>query len=79
MNCPECNKEVSTTVKKCPHCGYTIQRTNVKTITEKIKYSINSFSKKTKILFSVVSVLIIFIIILTVILNCFVSTKEALQ
>lgn len=24
IKCPECNKEVSDTVKKCPHCGYKI-------------------------------------------------------
>lgn len=22
VNCPECNKEVSDTAKRCPHCGY---------------------------------------------------------
>ena len=22
INCKECGKEISSTVKKCPHCGY---------------------------------------------------------
>lgn len=28
MNCPECNKEISDTVKTCPNCGYKIKRQN---------------------------------------------------
>lgn len=28
MNCPECNKEISDTVKTCPNCGYKIKRKN---------------------------------------------------
>ena len=27
INCPECNKEISDTVKTCPHCGYKIPKT----------------------------------------------------
>lgn len=27
MNCPECNKEISDTVKTCPNCGYKIKKT----------------------------------------------------
>ncbi len=26
INCPECNKEVSESVTKCPHCGYKFQK-----------------------------------------------------
>lgn len=26
INCPECGKEVSDTVKKCVHCGYKLAR-----------------------------------------------------
>lgn len=29
MNCPECNKEISDTVKTCPNCGYKIKRENL--------------------------------------------------
>jgi len=25
INCPECQKEVSETAKRCPHCGYTLK------------------------------------------------------
>ena len=28
MNCPECNKEISDTVRTCPNCGYKIKRQN---------------------------------------------------
>ena len=28
MNCPECNKEISDTVKTYPNCGYKIKRQN---------------------------------------------------
>ena len=24
--CPECNKEISDSVKKCPHCGYKLKK-----------------------------------------------------
>lgn len=30
MNCPECNKEMSDTIKKCPHCGFVIKKKKVK-------------------------------------------------
>lgn len=26
INCPECNKEISDTVKTCPNCGYKIKK-----------------------------------------------------
>lgn len=26
INCPECNKEISDSVKKCPNCGYKIKK-----------------------------------------------------
>lgn len=28
INCPECSKEISDTVKVCPHCGYKIKKIN---------------------------------------------------
>lgn len=28
IKCPECNKEISDTVKTCPNCGYKIKRQN---------------------------------------------------
>ena len=28
INCPECNREISDTVKKCPNCGYKINQHN---------------------------------------------------
>lgn len=30
IKCPECNKEMSDTVKKCPHCGYKIKNKSKK-------------------------------------------------
>ena len=38
LYCRNCGNYVEPQSGKCPHCGYTIQRTNVKTITEKIIY-----------------------------------------
>ena len=26
INCPECNKEISSTCEKCIHCGYTLNK-----------------------------------------------------
>jgi hypothetical protein len=26
INCPECNREVTSTIKRCPHCGYSIKK-----------------------------------------------------
>ncbi|MGN0609869.1 MAG: hypothetical protein ACI4J6_11730 [Oscillospiraceae bacterium] len=31
INCPECKKEISDTVRKCPNCGYTIKKFDKKT------------------------------------------------
>lgn len=30
INCPECNREISDSVKKCPHCGYKLKKNNGK-------------------------------------------------
>ncbi len=30
INCPECNKEISDTVKICPHCGYRLKKVKQK-------------------------------------------------
>ena len=38
INCKECGKEMSDTLKKCPHCGYVYKKENLKNKTiEKIK------------------------------------------
>jgi len=26
MNCPECSREISDTIKQCPHCGYSLKK-----------------------------------------------------
>ena len=36
IKCPECEKEISDTVKKCPHCGYSLKKKNNKNIIVKI-------------------------------------------
>lgn len=28
INCPECNREISDNARTCPHCGYSIRKTN---------------------------------------------------
>lgn len=30
INCPECNKEISTEATACPNCGYNIKKQNRK-------------------------------------------------
>lgn len=37
INCPECNKEISDTVKKCPHCGIKIKGYKKKSMSLKTK------------------------------------------
>lgn len=32
IKCPECEKEISDTIKKCPNCGYKIKKTSKKAI-----------------------------------------------
>lgn len=31
IKCPECNKEISSAAKACPHCGYPINNNDIKT------------------------------------------------
>ncbi len=45
MNCPECNKEMSDTIKKCPHCGFVIKKKKVKKEKKDIKEKVNLKSK----------------------------------
>jgi predicted PurR-regulated permease PerM len=35
INCPECNKEISSVVKDCPHCGFPISQKLVKRFNKK--------------------------------------------
>lgn len=60
IKCPECKKEISDTVKKCPHCGFKIKN-NID-----VKEIINKLIHNKKMLYSIIGVLlvIIFIIIL---------------
>lgn len=32
IKCPECNKEISNTAKKCPNCGYSLSTKSIKNI-----------------------------------------------
>lgn len=41
IKCPECNHEISDTVKNCPHCGYNINGINEKNISHKIPLAIS--------------------------------------
>ena len=68
INCPECDKEISDTIKKCPHCGFKIKKieteqsifSNAKNM---IVESIPTDKKKRNILFSVIGAIAIIIIV----------------
>lgn len=47
MNCPECNKEMSDTIKKCPHCGFVIKKKKVKKEKKDNKEKLNFKGKLT--------------------------------
>ncbi|MBE6151282.1 MAG: zinc ribbon domain-containing protein [Firmicutes bacterium] len=53
IKCPECKKDVSSTINKCPHCGYKI----------KDNFNLKKILLKNKILFIVVMIFILIIII----------------
>lgn len=53
IKCPECGKEISDTVKSCPHCGYKIKISKTKNSRMRIMYAI------------IVIILVIGIIVLT--------------
>ena len=61
IECPECNKQVSETVKTCPHCGYKLNAKKAK-------------HRNKVVTWSIVSVLIIF---LAIGLSLYVSNERA--
>ncbi len=73
VNCPECQKEISDTVKKCPQCGYTLKSNNKK-IEFNYKNIIENF--KTKKSYKIAgTIILILILLLTTIV--FISNKES--
>ncbi|MCM1187406.1 MAG: zinc ribbon domain-containing protein [Lachnoclostridium sp.] len=59
IRCPECNKEISDTVKKCPHCGYNIKKHFQNT---------NPKKRNVKIFAVIIVVLLCFAVILGILL-----------
>ncbi len=39
INCPECNKEISTKAMSCPNCGYTLVEPVVQPVVQKSERS----------------------------------------
>ena len=39
MNCPECKKEISSTCKSCPHCGFPVAAAKTAELSKAIKAS----------------------------------------
>ncbi len=70
VNCPECQKEISDTVKKCPQCGFKQNKQNKKDKKEKTKKKskIIEFIKKYKkqIIIGIIALLVILLAI-----NCY--------
>lgn len=54
--CPECNKEISNSVKKCPHCGYKIKMKQKK---PKKEPRILTTTKRKKVFVVVISIIIL--------------------
>lgn len=79
MNCPECNKVMSDTIKKCPHCGFVIKKKKVekekvaKEKNNKLKDKILNLLKNKKFwigfLIFVIVVFVIFLILSTIQIN----------
>lgn len=42
INCPECSKEISDTVARCPHCGYKIKRKKGKKVLKILGITVGS-------------------------------------
>lgn len=57
IKCPECKKEFSNTINKCPHCGYKIKSS------VDVRGIINKIVSNKKILFSIIGVLLVVITI----------------
>lgn len=68
IKCLECKKEISDTLKKCPHCGYKVKKdTDIKLILNKI-----TSNKKLLLIISGV----ILVIIIAICINSFTGVKE---
>ena len=57
INCPECNKEISDSVKKCPACGYKIKKHKGQKEARILKTS------KQKILFKIILIIVIIVLL----------------
>ena len=60
INCPECNKEISSLAKACPHCGcpiYTEPETNLNNTTPPRKKKRGSALKITLLILAIVLIL----------------------
>lgn len=57
INCPECNKEISDSVKKCPACGYKIKKHKGQKEPRILKTS------KQKILFKIILIIVIIVLL----------------
>ena len=58
INCPECNKEISDSARKCPHCGYPLKE-EVEVVYEKKK----GFWSAGRLAVSIISFVLAFFII----------------
>lgn len=68
IKCSECNKEISDTVKRCPHCGFKMKSSF------DFKGLINKIVSNKKILFSIIGVLLVIVIIVCI--SMFTGVKE---
>lgn len=64
INCPECNKEISDTVKACPHCGYSFGENTLQSSENITKNEINNISSKNKSSKKVIIPIIIIIVLI---------------
>lgn len=66
IKCPECRKEISDTIKSCPHCGFKMKTSKNNKILEKVKSN-----KKIQIILGII--LLIIVLVFIIVMNL---TKE---
>lgn len=67
IKCPECKKEISDTVKKCPHCGFKIKNNiDVKEIVNRVNFKeiLDKLMHNKKMLYSIIGILLVIIFII---------------
>ncbi len=77
IKCPECKKEISDTVKKCPHCGFNLKKDKIKNDVNIVKNKvINKVGKKVLVISGISLAILVVIIGIILFITTAVSRKE---